>query len=87
MGLGGDQLRVGDQVGPLGRRVEVEQPGGGLGGDPVDGGGVGRGQQGRPGLGQQPLAGGRPPRCRELPPAHLRSSSAERTPQAGAVGL
>jgi hypothetical protein len=86
VGLGGDQLRVTGELFPLGRWVEAEQLGGGLGGDPADGGGVGRGQQGRPGLGQQPLAaGGRPPRCRELPP-HDRSSSAKGTPDR-AVGL
>src|ERR671911_92016 len=72
-GLLGDQVQV---AGQLGRGVEAEQLGGGLGGDPVDGGGVGRGQQGRPRRGQQPLtAGGAPPRW-ELPP-HVRSSWAE----------
>ena len=50
-GLVGDQLGV---PGQLGRGVQAEQPGGGLGGHPVDGGGIGRGQQGRPGRGQQP---------------------------------
>jgi hypothetical protein len=82
-GLVGDQLGV---PGQLGRGVQAEQLGGGLGGHPVDGGGVGRGQQGRPGRGQQPLAAGGPPRRWELPP-HVRSSSAEWTPQTGAVGL
>jgi hypothetical protein len=78
-GLVGDQLGV---RGQLGRGVKAEQLGGGLGGHPVDGGGVGRGQQGRPGRCQQPLAAGGPPRRWELPP-HVRSSSAEWTPQAG----
>jgi hypothetical protein len=50
-GLVGDQLGV---PGQLGRGVQAEQPGGGLGGHPVDGGGIGRGQQGHPGRGQQP---------------------------------